>query len=126
MFLFILAIILVLIGLALFMGGSGARKGDDRVIRAYGTDRSPLRKLGGLALVVGLVLLLMSCFVMIPSGHVGVVTIAGQVTMTSIPEGLHTKIPWSDIHLMSIRRQSQSMSMNASTFFNPIWSASTK
>ncbi|HRY61600.1 MAG TPA: prohibitin family protein [Candidatus Fermentibacter sp.] len=115
MFLFILAIILVLIGLALFMGGSGARKGDDRVIRAYGTDRSPLRKLGGLALVVGLVLLLMSCFVMIPSGHVGVVTIAGQVTMTSIPEGLHTKIPWSDIHLMSIRRQSQSMSMNAST-----------
>jgi len=52
---------------------------------------------------------------MIPSGHVGVVTIAGEVRMTPIPEGLHAKIPWADVHMMSIRRQAEAVSMNAST-----------
>lgn len=115
MFLFVVSILLVLVGVILSAGGRGGRAGDDKVIRAYGTDRSPLRKLGGLALFGGLVLLLLSCFVMIPSGHVGVVTIAGEVRMTPIPEGLHTKVPWADIHLMSVRRQTESVSMNAST-----------
>lgn len=115
MFLFVVSILLVLVGVILSAGGRGGRAGDDKVIRAYGTDRSPLRKIGGMALFGGLILLLLSCFVMIPSGHVGVVTIAGEVKMTPIPEGLHTKVPWADIHLMSVRRQTESVSMNAST-----------
>ncbi len=115
MFLFVISVLLVILGLALAAGGREKRSNDDKVIRAYGIDRSPLRKLGGLAVVAGFILMLLSCMVMIPSGHVGVITIAGQVQRTPVPEGLHAKIPWADVHLMSIRRQTETMTMNAST-----------
>lgn len=115
MFLFVVSVLLVLAGVILSAGGRRRRAGDDNVIRTYGTDRSSSRILGRLALFVGVILFLLSCFVMIPSGHVGVVTIAGEVRMTPIPEGLHAKIPWADVHMMSIRRQAEAVSMNAST-----------
>jgi regulator of protease activity HflC (stomatin/prohibitin superfamily) len=115
MFLFVISVLLVIVGLALAAGGREKRSNDDKVIRAYGIDRSPLRKLGGLAVAAGIILMLLSCMVMIPSGHVGVITIAGQVQRTPVPEGLHAKIPWADVHLMSIRRQTETMTMNAST-----------
>ena len=45
-----------------------------------------------------------SCFVIVDSGHVGVVRRLGAVQMESLPEGFHLKRPWMDkVEQMDIR-----------------------
>ncbi len=115
MFLFIVSVLAILLGIAISAGSSDKRRGDDKVINAYGYGRKSARSVGRLMLAVGILLLLLSMIVVVPAGHVAVMTIAGQVQDTAIPEGLHAKLPWSDAHLMSIRRQTERVLMNAST-----------
>jgi regulator of protease activity HflC (stomatin/prohibitin superfamily) len=107
---------MIVAGIALRAAGREVRKNDDdRTLRVYNQMKAPTRKLGGLVLAAGIVLLLFSAIVIVPSGHVAIMTIAGQVQPAPIAEGMHGKLPWADAHFMSIRRQTQRMVMNAST-----------
>lgn len=58
--------------------------------------------LGGLALVGWTALAGMT---VVPAGHVGVVEVFGKVREEPLFEGLRYKLPWADIHEMSIRMQ---------------------
>jgi prohibitin 1 len=115
MFLLIIGIVLLLFGLG-WVGSARKRHDDDgNVIKAYGYGRSTRRILSPLFIVAGAVFLFMSCLVIVPPGHVAVMTIMGKVLDEPIAEGLHTKLPWADAHMMSVRRQAERMAMNAST-----------
>ena len=64
---------------------------------------------------IGVVLLLASTLAIVPSGHVGVLTVFGKVQENIIHEGMHFIAPWADAHMMSIREQEFTKSMNASS-----------
>jgi len=113
--LFVIALLAIIFGLVLRAAGREKKSGDERLIRTYGYARGPARSLGAIMLVAGVVMLLLSSLVIVPAGHVAVITIAGQVQPAAIPEGMHGKIPYADVHLMSVRRQTEHILMNAST-----------
>jgi prohibitin 1 len=114
-FLFIVSLLTIIVGIALRAAGREKKSGDEHVIRSYGYAKGPARSLGSLLMLAGVVMLLLSMLVIVPAGHVAVMTIAGQVQPNSVPEGMHGKLPWTDAHLMSVRRQSEHIVMNAST-----------
>jgi regulator of protease activity HflC (stomatin/prohibitin superfamily) len=115
-FLFIVGLILVVVGLAASSGRRDEIRGDDgKVIRSFSYDRAGRRIMSPLLLVAGVFMIVMSFLVIVPSGHVAVITILGRVQPEAIPEGLHTKLPWADTHIMSVRRQTERIAMNAST-----------
>ena len=68
-----------------------------------------LRRLlgGGLTLVIGFVLLILiwSSVASVPAGHVGVLTLFGRVTGTTLAEGIHLVNPFAANHVMSVRTQ---------------------
>jgi len=63
------------------------------------------RSVGLLVIVVGLVLLGSCSLTTIDTGHVGVLTLFGQVTREQIPEGMHIINPLKAVTKLSIRTQ---------------------
>jgi regulator of protease activity HflC (stomatin/prohibitin superfamily) len=60
----------------------------------------------GLIIVLGVVLVLGACSVTtIPTGHVGVLTLFGQVTNEQLPEGIHLINPLKAVTKLSVRTQ---------------------
>ena len=55
--------------------------------------------------IIGLAVLRLSPITVIPSGHVGVLTVFGRVTGQVLGEGVHVVNPLSTMHEMSIRTQ---------------------
>lgn len=55
-----------------------------------------------IAAVLALILLL-SCTVIIPAGHTGVVSVFGQVSSNVLQEGFHFKLPWQSVTKMDNR-----------------------
>lgn len=55
-----------------------------------------------IAAVLALILL-MSCTVIIPAGHTGVVSVFGQVSSNVLQEGFHFKLPWQSVTKMDNR-----------------------
>jgi regulator of protease activity HflC (stomatin/prohibitin superfamily) len=64
--------------------------------------------------LVGLVVFFSSVQI-IPPGHVGVLRTFGKVHENYLREGFNLKAPWTQCHVMSIREQVHSHSMNASS-----------
>jgi regulator of protease activity HflC (stomatin/prohibitin superfamily) len=70
-------------------------------------------------LVVALLLLVLvliaalSCFVMVPAGHSGVVVTMGSVTDAVLSDGLHMKLPWQNVVVIDNRAQKQPLTTQA-------------
>ena len=56
-----------------------------------------------IAAAVLLVVLILSCIVIIPAGHTGVVSVFGEVSSDVLQEGFHFKLPWQSVTKMDNR-----------------------
>jgi len=65
-------------------------------------------------LVVGALLLLASCTVIIPAGHVGVQVLFGRVKPAALTEGIQLLNPFVDVQQMSVRTETYTMSATSS------------
>lgn len=92
MILFIIAILALLVGaICLFIEDS--------------------RVFGGVATVLAVVLLVIGCLTIVPTGHTGVVTNFGKVGEQTLDSGVHFKAPWTKIVKMDNRTQKESLEM---------------
>lgn len=48
--------------------------------------------------LVGVLVIVFSCYVSIPAGHTGVVTTFGSVENYTLEAGMHFKLPWQEDH----------------------------
>ena len=99
MFWFILSIICFLVALIWLVAGlAGGSKGG---------------AFGGLAIfaIVGVVLLILSTAVMVPTGHTGVVTTFGRVENITLDSGLNWVKPWQNVVKMDNRVQKQTIDL---------------
>lgn len=79
---------------------------EDREEDLYNGVRLTLKILGG----VSIVLFLVSCFTIVPAGHVGVPVLFGRVMDTSVAEGMHTVNPFVSVNKLSVRTITYTMS----------------
>jgi len=84
-----------------------------------GGEGLPSINLGGagkrilqLAILVLVIILLMASTTSIPTGNVGVLTLFGQVTGETLPEGIHLVNPLKSVQKLSIQTQSVKESAN--------------
>lgn len=73
------------------------------------------KKVSKMALIVGILLLLIiivaafSPYVVVPTGHTGVVVTMGSVSDNVLPEGLQFKLPWQNVIFVDNRTQKASI-----------------
>ncbi|UCH24606.1 MAG: prohibitin family protein [Trueperaceae bacterium] len=94
--------ILILIGLALIVGGVAL------LVQGVQGRQAGLRSLGGVAIIVGvLTSFASSAFVVVPAGNVGVVfNVFGGVQDSEISEGFHVVLPFlQQVTLYDVRQQ---------------------
>lgn len=99
--------LLILIGLILVVGGIAL------IVQGIQSKQGGLRNLGGLAVVVGIVLALLSnAFVVVPAGNVGVVfNVFGGVQDNELGEGFHVILPFlQQVTLYDVRQQELTLS----------------
>lgn len=78
----------------------------ETIDQRFGAVRKGFARSVGLLVIVLLVVLLGSCaLTTIDTGHVGVLTLFGQVTREQIPEGMHIINPLKAVTKLSIRTQ---------------------
>lgn len=74
-------------------------------------------RIGRLIAVIGVILLLLvlvlSCFVSVPAGYVGVPVTFGKVADYVYDSGFHFKAPWTDVVKMDNRIQKHTVTMSA-------------
>ena len=104
---FVLFVVSMLLGIIGFLTTAFGPKETD--------DGTPVKSIGGIMLVVGIVLFLISTVTCVPAGNTAVQTEFGKVQETTLSEGIHLRAPWRNVHNMSLRQQRQSCTLNAST-----------
>ena len=62
--------------------------------------------------VIGLGIILLSCYVSVPTGHTGVVTTFGKVENFTLEAGVHFKLPWQVVVKMDNRVQKKTLDMS--------------
>ncbi len=62
--------------------------------------------------VVGVLLVILSCYTSVPTGHTGVVTTFGSVEDYTFEAGIHFKLPWQEIIKMDNRVQKSTLDMS--------------
>ena len=92
MFLFVMAIFVILAG----------------VIAVLATRRGVI---GAIAAVIAAALLVMSCVTTVPTGHTGVVTTFGHVENFTLDAGVHMVKPWQQVVKMDNRVQKQTVKL---------------
>lgn len=65
-----------------------------------------------LACLVGVLMILGSCYTSVPTGHTGVVTTFGSVENYTLEAGIHFKLPWQEIIKMDNRVQKSTQEMS--------------
>lgn len=60
-----------------------------------------------LVALVGVLIIVVSCFVQVPAGYTGIVTTFGKVQEYTYEAGLHLKAPWNEVIKMDNRNQKQ-------------------
>jgi len=75
----------------------------------------PMRGVGLTIMGIGFLFFLGSVITIVPSGHVGVITVFGDVQDDVLHEGLAFIAPWANCNKMSIRQQTVLRDMNASS-----------
>lgn len=66
-----------------------------------------------LAVLVGIVMVTMSCFASVPTGYTGIVTTFGKVQDGTLDAGFHLIAPYQDVVTMDNREQRHSFSIQA-------------
>ncbi|MCL4522697.1 MAG: prohibitin family protein [Acidobacteria bacterium] len=87
---------------------SAFRRDEDdggRVIDVGQMGRSAMGRIGTIIAVIAVVVLLFWSVVTVPSGHVAVLTLFGEVTGQVLGEGIHLINPLAAAHEMSVRTQ---------------------
>ena len=72
-----------------------------------------VKGIGIIIAVIVVVILALSCFASIPTGHTGVVVTFGKVEDYVLSEGVHFKLPWQSVVNMDNRTQKQSFVQQA-------------
>lgn len=67
---------------------------------------------GALGIVLGVVLVAVSCVASVPTGHTGIVTTFGHVEDYTLEAGIHFKLPWQNVVNMDNRNQKSTVDMN--------------
>jgi regulator of protease activity HflC (stomatin/prohibitin superfamily) len=84
-----------------------------------GRRQVPLLTIGrivqGAGVVFGLLVILLSSFVVVDSGHVGVVTVFGNVERDPLYNGLHVVLPYKDVIQMNTRVQKHEAKYDAAS-----------
>ena len=62
--------------------------------------------------LVGVLVIVFSCYVSIPAGHTGVVTTFGSVEYYTLEAGMHFKLPWQEVIKMDNRVQKSTQDMS--------------
>ena len=62
--------------------------------------------------VFGIGVILLSCYVSVPTGHTGVVTTFGKVENFTLEAGVHFKLPWQEVVKMDNRVQKETLDMS--------------
>ena len=62
--------------------------------------------------VFGLCIILLACYVSVPTGHTGVVTTFGRVENFTLEAGVHFKLPWQEVVKMDNRVQKSTLDMS--------------
>ena len=62
--------------------------------------------------LVGVLVIVFSCYVSIPAGHTGVVTTFGSVENYPLEAGMHFKLPWQEVIKMDNRVQKSTQDMS--------------
>ena len=62
--------------------------------------------------LVGVLVIVFSCYVSIPAGHTGVVTTFGSVENYTLEAGMHFKLPWQEVIKMDNRVQKSTQDMS--------------
>ncbi len=62
--------------------------------------------------VFGIAVILLSCYVSVPTGHTGVVTTFGKVENFTLEAGVHFKLPWQEVIKMDNRVQKKTLDMS--------------
>ena len=100
MFLFIVAIIALIVGLVLAIGSF--------------VEKEP--GMGGIVIavttVVVAIMMVVSCMRSIPTGHTGVVTVFGRVENYTLDSGIHFMAPWKSVVKMDNRVQKETITMS--------------
>ncbi len=64
------------------------------------------------ASLFGVLLMVGSCYVSVPTGHTGVVTTFGKVENITLEAGVHFKLPWQEVIKMDNRVQKSTLDMS--------------
>lgn len=64
------------------------------------------------ASLLGVLVVAMSCYVSVPTGHTGVVTTFGNVENYTLEAGIHVKLPWQDVVKMDNRVQKSTLDLS--------------
>lgn len=62
-----------------------------------------------ITIVVGVLIIIISCTTIVPTGHTGVVTTFGRVSDYTLDSGISVKAPWSRVVKMDNRTQKESL-----------------
>lgn len=62
--------------------------------------------------LLGLIVLVLSCYVSVPTGHTGVVTTFGNVENYTLEAGIHVKFPWQNVVKMDNRVQKSTLELS--------------
>ena len=62
--------------------------------------------------LVGVLVIVFSCYVSIPAGHTGVATTFGSVENYTLEAGMHFKLPWQEVIKMDNRVQKSTQDMS--------------
>ena len=101
--------LLILVGVVLLIGGIVL------IVQGVQSNQPSQRSLGGVAVIAGLVITLLSnAFVVVPAGNAGVVfNVFGGVQDGELPEGFHVILPFiQKVTLYDVRQQELTLSQN--------------
>lgn len=66
-----------------------------------------------IAIILGVVLLIVSFFTVLPTGYTGILTTFGRVEDASLEAGFRTKLPWQEVVQMDNREQKENFDLEA-------------
>lgn len=95
-----MSIVLFVLGILFFIGG---------VIAAIVLKNG----VSVIAILIGIVMVVMSCFASVPTGYTGIVTTFGRVQDGTLDAGFHLISPWQNVVTMDNREQRRSFSIQA-------------
>ena len=79
---------------------------------SYGTEVEWKFNKKQLLAVLGLGIVVLACYVSVPTGHTGVVTTFGKVENFTLEAGVHFKLPWQEVVKMDNRVQKSTLDMS--------------